>query len=113
MKHPQFKKPFFITAHAVDRFQERVANIPVAEIITLVQAGLQVPRKPLYSFRQKNGRLCKVYLLKYAGISYGAPVFRDKLEWPIVPTILGPEHIKRDLKSKEENHERKTPQYHT
>lgn len=77
-----------------------MADLPAARIIELVQASLQIKRRPLYAFRMRDGRLCWVYPCMYAGVPYGAPVVRDRRHglWPVVPTILGPDEIRREIK---------------
>lgn len=92
----KFAQPYFVSPHAVKRFQERVVNIPAERAILVVQAALQVKKQPAWSFKMRDGRLCWVYQAKYAGIPYYIPVARQKRghgdkDWPIVPTILGPD----------------------
>ncbi|MDQ7789580.1 MAG: hypothetical protein RDU41_05935 [Clostridia bacterium] len=98
---PLFKQPYFVTAHAVDRFRERVADLPRDDIINLIQASLQIKRPPLFCHRKRDGRLCWVYLCKYAGIPYAVPVAQNKhQEWPMVLSVLGPEEVRRDIEKR-------------
>ncbi len=107
----KFAQPYFVSPHAVERFQERVSNLPAAKAILVVQAALQVKKEPAWSFKMRDGRLCWVYSAKYAGISYYIPVAKqkrghDSKDWPVVTTILGsdmgPETKEEYLKNKEE-----------
>ena len=96
----KFRRPFFICPHAVTRFKERVVDIPAAEVITIVQAALQIQRKPAWAFKMRNGKIAKTYSAKYGGVLYYIPVVKQEGDnWPIVPTIL---NSKMGEKSEEE-----------
>lgn len=104
----EFKQPYFVTPHAVKRFQERVANLPEHDVILVVQAALQVKRDPAWTFKLRDGRLCLVYAAMYRGIRYYIPTFQENRgrepgeTWPVVPTVLGPDMGEKPEKSKEE-----------
>lgn len=104
----KFIQPFFVAPHAVERFQERVAHIPAAQVILVVQAALQVKKEPAWIFKMRDGRLCWVYAAKYAGVIYYIPVARQdrgwgKGDWPVVPTILGPDMGPKNKKEEPSN----------
>lgn len=85
-----FKQPFFITPHAVNRFRERVADLPAAKIISLVQAALQDNRQ-VVGVQVYNKQRRPVFRAKYRDVEYLIPIAKRKnQEWPYVPTILLP-----------------------
>ena len=43
----RFNQPYFVSPHAVERFRERVCDIPPAKVIETVQAALQDPGLPV------------------------------------------------------------------
>ena len=89
----KFKKPFFITPHAVERFQERIYDISAAEIINIIQSLLQ-KRSGLIEFDVKNRKIHELYRKNYKEKPVYVPVVYDKSkEWPVVPTIMGEESI--------------------
>lgn len=104
----EFRQPYFVTPHAVQRFQERVAKLPAYDVILIVQAALQVKRDPAWTFKMRDGRLCWVYAAMYHGVRYYIPIFRENRghesgkDWPVVPTILGPDMGEKTKKSEEE-----------
>ena len=85
----KFKQPYFISPHAVKRFQERVAHLPASKVIIIVQAVLQ--GIPLIAGVQRfNHQSCYVYKARYRDKEYLIPVFQNGKEWPSVPTVLLP-----------------------
>jgi hypothetical protein len=89
----KFEKPFFVSSHAVEQFQARVANISAAKIINLVQSILQDPGLPV-DVTYTDNQLSPIYRAVYAGKNFYIPVVKGQGEWPAVPTILGEEsHI--------------------
>jgi hypothetical protein len=96
----KFRRPYFVTPHAIRRFQERVLDLlrmtlPEMQIIQIINAALQVKRDPAWTYRMGQGRdrqLSRVYAALYAGIRYYIPTMHENgREWDIVPTILGPD----------------------
>ena len=87
-----FKQPFFISPHAVNRFRERVADLPAKTIIIIVQAALQDNHQPII-VQVFNHKPTPVFRARYQDIEYLIPVTpksRHKDGWPEVPTILKP-----------------------
>lgn len=100
LKH--FKQPYFVTAHAVQRFQEEVARIPAHKVIEIVNIALQSPGEPV-EFERRGGQLCPIFRCDYKGFIYYVPVAKGRGEWPAVPTVHGRgsiihERIKRGKK---------------
>lgn len=98
----KFKQPYFITAHAVKRFQEEVAPLNSARVIEIIQEALQNPEEPV-GFERRGGQLCPIFKCEYQGFVYYVPVARGKGDWPAVPTVHGygsiiHERIKRGKK---------------
>jgi hypothetical protein len=86
----RFKYPVFVTPHAVVRFQERVANLPAAQAINLIQAALQDNRQ-VVGVQIYNKQRRPVFRARYREVEYLIPVARRRdREWPYVPTILLP-----------------------
>lgn len=85
-----FARPYFVTPHAVKRFQQRIANIPAADIINLIQTWMQGNPDPV-DWQEWRGELCPVYRFKYEKKHVYIPIRSGEKEWPAVPTILGPE----------------------
>ncbi len=88
----RFKRPFYVSEHAVRRFRERVADLPTRTIRTIIQAALQDSRQPVM-VQVFNHRPCPVYRARYRDIDYLIPVQEDRSGkkgnvWPVVPTIL-------------------------
>lgn len=104
----EFRQPYFVSPHAVSCFRERVAKLPEHDVILIVQAALQVKRDPAWMFKMRDGRICRVYAAMYRGIRYYIPVFQENRghgpnkDWPVVPTILGPDMGEKPEKSEEE-----------
>ena len=84
----KFKHPYFVTAHAVRRFQEEVAPLNPAQVIAVIQEALQEPGYP-FEFERRNGQLCPIFECSYQGFTYYVPVVKGKGEWPAVPTVHG------------------------
>jgi len=98
----KFKHPYFVTAHAVKRFQEEVAPLNSARVIEIIQEALQNPEEPV-GFERRGGQLCPIFKCEYQGFVYYVPVARGKGDWPAVPTVYGygsiiHERIKRGKK---------------
>jgi len=87
-----FERPFFITPHAVKRFQERVADLPAADIIQLIQAILQDPGLPV-DIDYRHGQMTPIFKGKYGSKVFYVPIAKGKGPWPSVPTIYGEESI--------------------
>lgn len=97
----KFVQPFFVTPHAVKRFQERIADIPAAKVIEAVQALLQDPGESV-DREVRDGKVCDIYRGEYGSVNRengddsGArkPVYIPVIpaegaeRWPVVPTIL-------------------------
>lgn len=86
-----FKHPYFVTAHAVKRFQERVARINSARVIEVVQEALQDPGPPIEIERRPGGQMVPIFRCAYEGTPYYVPVVKGEGEWPAVSTVHGPE----------------------
>ncbi|HHV61129.1 MAG TPA: helix-turn-helix domain-containing protein [Firmicutes bacterium] len=103
-----FEHPYFVTPHAVDRFRERIADIPPAQVIEAVQDMLQAPGLPVDA-EMRDGKLVLIYRGSFNGKAVYLPVVRENdKEWPIVPTVMGEECVihtvlahKKDLKSRQ------------
>ncbi len=100
LKH--FKQPYYISPHAVQRFQEEVASLPAHRVIEVIQEALQDPGEPI-ELERRGGQLCPIFRCSYQGFIYYVPVAKGKGEWPAVPTVHGygsiiHERIKRKLK---------------
>lgn len=88
-----FERPYFVTPHAVDRFRERIADIPAAKVIEAVQEMLQNPGLPVDA-EMREGKLTLIYRGYFNGKAVYLPVVREKdKEWPIVPTVMGEECV--------------------
>lgn len=86
----KFKYPFYVSPHAVQRFKERVADLPTRTVRIIIQAALQDNRQ-VVEIQGYNHSLQPVFRAKYAGVEYLIPVLeetRKKDAWPVVPTIL-------------------------
>ena len=85
-----FERPFFISPHAVRRFQERVADIPAGQVIATVQAALQDHELPV-QVEYRDSQVCPVFRARYKEKAYYIPVAKGDGAWPAVPTIYGEE----------------------
>lgn len=86
----RFKHPVFVTPHAVVRFQERVADLPAAQVINLIQAALQDNRQ-VVGVQIFNKQRRPVFRARYRDKEYFIPLARRREgDWPYVPTILLP-----------------------
>lgn len=84
----KFETPYFVTRHAVERFREHIAPLSRNEIIDIILEALQKPRAiegihSIYYGGQINGK--PFYIPVEIPLDYKDP------NWPVVPTILGPE----------------------
>lgn len=86
-----FKQPFYVPPHAVERFRERVADLPTIVIRQIIQAALQDNRQTV-GIQTWDKAPCVVYRAQYRDVKYMIVVQRDlrkfKDAWPIVRTIL-------------------------
>ncbi len=88
----RFKQPYYVSPHAVQRFRERVADLPTRVIRSLIMAALQNTRQ-IVQTQTFNKQLCPVFRAKYRNVDYLIPVIQDNEKtdaWPTVPTILLP-----------------------
>lgn len=88
----KFEQPFYVPPHAVQRFRERVADLPTRTIRVIIQAALQGCRV-LVGYQIYDHQRCPVYRAQYQGTEYLIPVRiekRKKNAWAVVPTILAP-----------------------
>lgn len=84
----KFEQPYFVTKHAMERFKEHIVNLPRNEIIDII---LKAPQEPK--------RIKGMHGVYYGGLFSGKPFYipinmpvdHKEQNWPIVPTILGPE----------------------
>jgi len=83
----QFDQPYFVTPHAVKRFQERVAQVSAAEAIRALQAMMQDQGTPVDV--DTKGR--PVYAGWYESRSVYIPVVEGEGAWPSIPTVFGEE----------------------
>lgn len=92
-----FAQPYFVTPHAVQRFRERVADIPPARVIEVVQEMLQDPGLPVDA-EIRDGKLALIYRARYAGktvyltVGRGDAAGEDK-PWPAVITVMSEESV--------------------
>lgn len=87
-----FKQPYYVSPHAVQRFKERVADLPDKTARVIVQAALQDNRQ-VVQVQNYNRRQCPIFKAQYLDKEYIIPVIfeqRKKDAWPVVPTILLP-----------------------
>ena len=96
----EFRRPYFVTPHAMKRFRERVLSLlgrdlQDLEIVQIINAALQVRRDPAWTYwvgHGKDRQLSRVYPALYAGVRYYIPAVKNPgREWLYVPTILGPD----------------------
>ena len=84
-----FERPYFVTPHAVRRFQQRIADVSRADAIRAVQALLQEPGLPVDA-QVRDGKLCVLYRIERAGVLMHFGVTHDPArEWPTVTTVFG------------------------
>lgn len=82
----QFKQPYFIPTHTVQRFRERVADIPRDKILHELQKALQTATPELAKLY--DGHLAIIYSAECMGKEIFAPVlYNNEEEWPIVLTV--------------------------
>lgn len=91
MSEQPFDDPYFVTQHAIDRFQRRVCDLPRNEVIMEVQRALQYPMRVVEEDWDDE---CEVYFALYrhgrGQISPYYPVVGEgEGEWPAVMTIKG------------------------
>ena len=73
----RFRQPFFVSTHAVQRFQERVAELPTRTVRTIIQAALQDNRQEVM-VQSWNNRPCPVYKAQFMEQEYWIPVIDRK-----------------------------------
>lgn len=89
----RFVVPYFISPHAIKRFQAHVARIPAAQIINIIQLRLQAPGKPA-QWEISNGKMTPLFRAEYGTNSAGRPrvfyipVVTGDGRWPAVPTVI-------------------------
>ena len=108
----RFKHPYHITAHAIKRFQEKVANLPSSQVIDVIQEALQEPGLPV-ELERRDSQLCPTFKCNYKGHIYYVPVCKGFGDWPAVPTVHGrgsiiSERVKKGEKKGCEVYERKS-----
>lgn len=87
-----FEQPFFVSSHAVKRFQERVAKLPPQTVRNIIQASLQPDRRRFVGRAQgRNSGDMPVYRGKFQSEEYLIPVIWKIHSWPAVTTILKPD----------------------
>lgn len=94
----RYEMPFFVTPHAVDRFRERVADIPPARVIDFILRAMQNPGLPL-NVEYAGHYLCPIYRVWYGSRPAYIPVTPGSHAdgWPSIPTVYSVEsalHIK-------------------
>lgn len=92
-----FARPYFVTPHAVDRFRERIADIPPAQVIEVVQAMLQDPGLPVDA-EMRDGKLTLIYRGEFGGKAVYLPVVQcdepaEGRTWPVVVTVMSEESV--------------------
>jgi transposase-like protein len=93
-----FEQPYFVPAHAVRRFQQRVADLPREEVLGALQGALQTAQPVLA--RSYDGKLSLVLEAEYNGKKLYCPVlYTGKAEeWPVVLTVeTEGQHIEKQL----------------
>lgn len=88
----KFKQPFYVSIHAVNRFRERVADLPTKTIRTIILSQLQDNEQEVH-IHIYNHKPCPIYKAKFRDVVYFIPVIHEKKKkdsWPVVPTILLP-----------------------
>jgi ribosomal protein L36 len=85
-----FDDPYFVTQHAIERFQDRVRKLPRSEVIMEVQHALQYPMRVVEEDWESE---YKVYFALYRQPNFSQvtpyyPVVGEGEEkWPAVVTI--------------------------
>jgi len=86
-----FKQPFYVPPHAIERFRERVADLPTKTIRQVIQAALQ-DDKQIVGVQTWDKKPNVVYHAQYQDVKYMIMVQKDLRKfdntWPIVRTIL-------------------------
>ncbi len=89
-----FATPYFVTPHAVKRFQVRVDDIFAAKVIGKVQELLQ-ENKPIstyiYTYEHKR-MITNLYIASYNDKVFYLPVSPGEGKWPAVVSILPLKH---------------------
>jgi len=88
----RFEQPYYVSPHAVQRFRERVADLPTRTIRVIIQAALQGCRQ-LVGYQIYDRQRCPVYKAQFRDKEYLIPVRIEKRKvnaWAVVPTILSP-----------------------
>lgn len=88
-----FQQPYYVTKHAREQFQKRVASLEIAEAIKTIQHLLQEENNPkLIEIGRANYSPYKMYLNYYERRSVYLPVVYEKRgKWPIVATVMSEE----------------------
>lgn len=85
-KHNSHKYPFFVSPHAVKRYQERVLDIPARYVIWNIQDGLRRVEKIRTSIRNGAEYHCRAN--HYHCMDFRAVVVTEPgRDWPVVATI--------------------------
>lgn len=91
----RFERPFYVSPHAVDRFKERVADLPTKTVRTLIQAALQDPAQEAVITGYNKGVPARfIYRARYKDKEYRIVVQREMRKqraWPVVKTVLASE----------------------
>lgn len=90
----QFRQPYYVSPHAVQRFRERVADLPTKTIRTIIQATLQDPKQEVIINGYNKGAPARfVYHARFQNVEYLIIVQREmrkRKAWPVVKTVLLP-----------------------
>lgn len=85
-KHKEHDYPFFVSPHAVRRYQERVLDIPAKYVIWNIQDGLLRVEKIRTNIRNGAEYLCRAN--HYRCLDFRAVVVTEPgRDWPVVATI--------------------------
>jgi hypothetical protein len=87
-----FDNPYFVTPHAVERFQDRVRDLPRTEIIMEVQHALQYPMRVVEEAWESDYRtyFCRYRQPDQSQVTPYYPVVGEgQEEWAAVVTIKG------------------------
>ena len=93
----KFDYPFYISPHAVTRFQERIAPIGREAVMGEIQGQLQPSCREVMGYARWDKQINPVYLGNFHGKKYAIPTQVDKEKvnaWAVVPTILPMEYVK-------------------
>jgi hypothetical protein len=86
----RFKRPVFVTPHAIKRFQEHVADLPANDVIAIIQAALQDHRN-IIGLQTWDRRPWPVFRCRYQDKEFFVPAQKEQgRKWPFVRTILLP-----------------------